>query len=220
MGYETLLEAIGRAEWGRAEDATLDLLHSGRFRDPRERAKTAIVLAQARILGRLDARGAFTALLSALVDPILPELEPAWLARTHMVSTFILGAPEASFLETGWLDASVHLATALVRHPADDDLRALAGVALLGGGVVLPPADRVERYFVEVAPSLDRATEPVTRCLALEARALAAGPKRPDSWAHIEAGLVLARAIGFEASEARLSEIRLRQLDETSAPSL
>ncbi len=215
MGYDELLRAIGRAEWNRAEDATLELLHSGRFRDPRERAKTAIVLAQARILGRLDARGAFTALLSVLVDPILQELEPRWVARTHVVSTMVLRAPEAAFLETTSLDASIHLATALVRAPADDDLRALAGVALLGGGVVVPPVHRLEQYFAEVQPSLCRATEPVTRCLAFEAHAAAAGASTGDNLVHVEAGLALARSIGFDASVARL-----RQLSETAPRSL
>lgn len=207
ISWDSLLDAVGSARWIQAEDATIDLVRTGRFRDPHARVKTAIVVAQARILGQLDARGAYAALLPALSDPALRELEPSWLARANVVSTFVLGAPDGRYVEPARLEASLRHATGLTRHAVDPDLRALGAVATLGGGVVTPAASRVASHGLEVEEDLGAATEPVTRCLVLETRVVRAGSDGPAAAEVLEEAFALAQSIGFDAAVARLSLI-------------
>jgi len=197
-----LLEMLGAGRFRAVEDAWVELFRSGKLREPRERARCAIVVAQARALGPLDARGAMVALLAALNDPGWRALSPIDLARANVVSTIAVTAPGRDLEVPAALARVLSRAGPALGRAMDPDLRALAAVAMLGGGVDLPDAGRVERFGGEVANDLDGAVAPVTRCLALEVRA---AQREPSSRRLAERGVRLARRIGFDAADARLS---------------
>lgn len=206
MSPEALLDAIGHGRWNLAEEAAIELLHSGGFRDTRRSAIAAVLLAQTRVLGRLDTRGALTLLMPVIGELGSGSLEPRWSAQAHVVSAFVFAAPGGRTRDRARLELSLGLARAELSDSDLGDLRALAALAALGAGVAAPSCDLTLRHYRALAHDLSLASTPVTRVLCGEVRATLARAEMPcEAARQLDRALELAATIGFNAAEARIT---------------
>jgi predicted ATP-dependent protease len=180
-----LLEALMGDGWRGAEDELLRLSASGQLVTATGRTLASLGLLQVQLLARLDVRGALMALL-----PVLDEVErgavgPAVAGRAHALAALLYGAPDSRFFDVGRVNAHAAKADALL-DPSADDLRVVLATARISAARFLGPT-LVMRAYQLGRESLQRATAPLTRFLALGLHGLAAA-YRGDMQAAVEHG--------------------------------
>ncbi|HEY3252724.1 MAG TPA: sigma 54-interacting transcriptional regulator [Polyangiaceae bacterium] len=170
---QPLLDALGAEGWARAEDALLDLLSASTLTTPTGRALLRLGLAQAQLLGRLDVRGALTSLLPVLDDAERDRLPNHVAARAHVLSALLFSAPDSRFFDSGRVNAHVARAEELL-EAGQDELWVFLALARTAGARFLNPQVGLSTYYAH-ASTLDRATSPLARFMALGMRGVAAG---------------------------------------------
>jgi transcriptional regulator of acetoin/glycerol metabolism len=197
------LSDLNEGRWTAAEQRFTSALTQAAGRRSAQ-ALAVIGVAQARLFGRRDARGAF-ALLQTLFGRE-PQLRPTERARLHVVAAFLFADEEPSVHDRVSAARHAVLARQTLGEVHDLELAALCAAA----ESLLFAFDADRHGFLELSEErhreLQRASSPVTRCLALEVdamRALAAGQRDREAEL-LGRALEDARALGFAAAEARL----------------
>jgi hypothetical protein len=206
MSPEKLLHAIGHARWSVAEDAAVELLHNGGFREVRDCWIAAVLLAHTRVLGRLDVRGALTLMLPVISELGKGRLDARWSAHAHVVAAFVFAAPGSVARDRARLGLGLALASEVFPEIEGGELRALAALASLGAGVDLPSSSLALRHYRELSADLALAESPVAQVLHAEVRgAMALADAAAGAHRELEHALELACDIGYDAAEARIT---------------
>jgi transcriptional regulator of acetoin/glycerol metabolism len=211
------LRDLNQGRWAAAEQRFTASLTHGAARS-RSQALSVVGVAQSRLFGRRDARGAFAMLQSLLGQE--QALEPLQRARVHIVAAFLFASAEPGLFDRTRAAGHAALARGLIANSNDTDLVALAATAeLLIQALVAEPGTFLA-LFAARASALAQASEPVTRCLAQEVGAMAAlaqGDSEREV-ALLARALEDARALGFAACEARLLLRAARHTLDACAP--
>jgi transcriptional regulator with XRE-family HTH domain len=192
-----LLEQLMGDGWRAAEDELLRLVSSGQLTSAPGRVLATLGLLQVQLLARLDVRGALMALLPALEEVERGAVSPAIAGRAHALAALLYGAPDSRFFDVGRVNAHADKADALL-DPAADDWRVVLATARISAARFLGPS-LVMRAYQLGQQSLERATAPLPRFLALGLRSLVAA-HRGDAKAAFEygeEGLRLAERLGL-----------------------
>lgn len=209
------LDDLSQGRWAAAEQRFTAALTQGRRS---AQALAVMGVAQARLFGRRDGRGAF-AMLQTLFGHE-QRLSPAERARLHVVAAFLFADDEPSLHDQARAESHAALARQVLGEIADVELRALcAAVELLLFAFDSERQEFLERFAARGA-ELQLARSPVTRCLALEVEALQAlcrGEHEREA-ALLGRALDDARALGFAAAEARLLLRAARRTLEACRP--
>ena len=197
------LADLSQGRWSAAEQRFTAALTQVEGRRSAQ-ALAVIGVAQSRLFGRRDGRGAF-AMLQTLFGRE-PQLSGAERARLHVVAAFSFADDEPSVHDRSRAEAHAKLARQALREVEDVELAALCAAIELS----LLAFDADHRAFLDQFAArrteLLRARTPVARCLVLEVeamRALCAGERDREA-ALLGRALEDARALGFAAAEARL----------------
>lgn len=209
-----VLSDLARARWDVVEQEALAEVAGGHATSPDRHAFVAVAIAQARVIGHLDARGAYLMLTPALASWRLLPGEIA--ARAHIVAAMIHAASHEPLYNLGKVTS--HLASARALAPSDS-VTALATVVELDA---LSRVDGVAfaRTFGRVKHEFETFAEPVTRVLALEVQAAAMRIAGDMDGERRQLGLALAaaKALGFAAAEARILADLARVAHLTAGP--
>jgi hypothetical protein len=204
---------LGSGNWAAAEQGFTGLLTRGGAGAARD-ALAIVGVAQARLFGRLDTRGAFAMLQSLLHSPQLLDDESA--IRLDITAAFLFSTVDAALCDPERARRHATDAARRLSTSQDRELGALAASAELLAMSLLGDAAAFLRGVEQRRRLLDAAREPVTRCLHLEILALAALARGGDVEEREAFRLALeaASALGFAACEARLQACAaLRSLD-------
>ena len=211
------LRDLNQGRWAAAEQRFTASLTEGAARS-RSQALAVVGVAQARLFGRRDTRGAFAMLQSIFGHE--QALEPLQRARLHIAAAFLFASDEPGLFNRTRAEQHAALARQFVLSRGQSDLVALAATAeLLIVGLAGEPR-RFLAQFAAQASALSGASEPVTRCLVQEVEAMAA-LARGDAQAEarlLSRALDDARALGFGACEARLLLRAARRTLDACAP--
>lgn len=200
---------LSQANWAAAERGFASALTHSALRAGYG-ALSIVGVAQARLLGRMDARGAFAMLQSILQKPA--ELGAHVATRLHVVAALLFGTPEVGLFDPDLSRAHVRAARAALAREPDPELSALAAIAELFAAL-----DGDASAFVALAQAraaeLTTETSAVTRCLLLEVRALArlAASDGAGEARLLEEALAAAHSLGFDALAARVLARQARQ---------
>jgi hypothetical protein len=211
------LRDLSQGRWAAAEQRFTGSLARGAARSKVE-ALAVIGVAQSRLFGRRNARGAFALLQSLLGQE--SSLGSEERARLHVVAAFLFSGDEVGLYEPARARRHAELGLELSSRGADGDLAALAACAEL----LIVALDGEPRAFLELSASraelVSRASGPVTRCLVLEVEALVAHCRGQTARAAELLGRALenARALSFAACEARLVRRIARRALDACAP--
>lgn len=210
---------LSGGSWGAAEQGFTGLLTRGGGDAARD-ALLLVGVAQARLFGRLDTRGAF-AMLQSLLHPGL-KLDEASAIRLDIVAGFLFATVDGGLYDPERALRHATAAAERLRASPDVELRALAVSAEL---LALSLAGEAPRFLAAVEQHrsiLDSAREPVARCLRLEILALATLARGDELQAHSAFRLALdaATSLGFAASQARLQACAAQRALDTGRPGL
>jgi len=200
---ERALNDLSQGRWTAAEQLFTATLTQGAGRS-RLRALSVVGVAQARLFGAGDARGAFAMLQGLLGQEAgLPTGERA---RLHVVAAFLFSSAEVGLYDRERAARHADFASRLLANEHDDELAALAAVAELLVQALSADAARFLLLLSTRQAVLDAALEPVTCCLRLEVLAVAALSRgeREESSRLLGLALERARSLGFGGCEARL----------------
>lgn len=206
------LADLSSGRWAAAEQGFTGLLTRGGGEAARD-ALAIIGVAQARLFGRLDSRGAF-AMLQALLHAGAP-LEATVAIRLDIVAAFLFATVDGGLCDPARARAHAAAAVAALESSPENELRAMAASAELLAISLNGDRAAFLTALSSRRPLLDAAREPVARCLRLEILALAAlaalDPREP---VYSREALDAASTLGFAACEARLQACAaLRALD-------
>ena len=192
--------AIG--EWAAAERAFVAALAQG-AESTGQSALSVIGVAQARLFGAMDARGAFAVLQSLFTQ--LTTLSPEVAVRLHTVAAQLFATPEPGVYDSNRSRAHAVAARAALTEAGGADQRALLAVAETWAALDLKRDVALVVSSAELH-ALVNAVGPMTRCLVLEALSFGALAEGDDDGeaAWLEAARVASCQIAFAACEARL----------------
>ena len=159
-----VLGDIAYANWERAEEELIEILAAGRL-ETSGRALAQLSMATIQLLGRNDARGAFSTLLPVLTTAALGELSEAAAFRAHMVATLLFATPYGQLFDAGRVRAHLARGERLPTPHGGDDMRILLRLGQLQGPYHLGDQALFARRLLRDRAELEAADQPVARCL-------------------------------------------------------
>jgi MoxR-like ATPase len=196
-----VLEQLFSARWDQAESVLMHILATPKSGEE-ERVLAQLGLAMVQVLGRNDARGAFSSLLPVLARATaLPTAKAAY--RAYAVASLVFSVADGRLFDPGRVRGHAALAERLPTKASDADTRVLVATGLLQSAMALGDVDSFGRRIGRMMGDLRQARQPVPRCMAglMQAHAARFEGRLSDAISRYAQVVDVARESGFIAAE-------------------